>query len=74
MIESPLIQELMDETDLNTTRRAILRVLSGRFGQVSESLRESLENIPALDILNDLIVTVATCQRQDEFETTSPKE
>ena len=67
MIESPLIQELVDEAKRNQMHEAIAQVLEARFGQVPEDLAAHLRTIldaPRLSHLNRL---AALCPDLEAF-------
>ncbi len=74
MIESPLIQELMDERDVQTKQADIVRFLTGRFGELPESLRSRLTSVQVVSTLDALIDTAARCDNLDEFENAIPKD
>jgi hypothetical protein len=63
MIESPLIQELMAER----SHKHILRVLSDRFGPVSQDVKDLLHAIQHEAHLDDLIVWAGRCPDLDAF-------
>jgi hypothetical protein len=75
MIESPLIQELLAETvaatraqtRAETQRKAILRVLSSRFGSIPPDIVTALRPIQEEAKLNDLIDCATNCPNLEAF-------
>ncbi len=80
MIESPLIQELMDEAETKGEARGvqqtrcedILAFLAFRFGAIPGNMRSALEKISDLGALAALRDTALSCQSLDEFEAALP--
>ena len=67
MIESPLIQELLEEAARNTAHKYILLTLEARFGPVPEDLAAHLHTVldaPRLSHLNRL---AAPCPDPETF-------
>ncbi len=67
MLESPLIQELLDTTACQTAQRDILDFLEERFGEVSLDLRERLQSVTDEDRLRALVRKAAACPDLDAF-------
>lgn len=65
MIESPLIQEIVQET----IQKNILRVLRARFRSVPEELESELQQVRNDETLSMLIDEAATCPDLDSFRT-----
>jgi hypothetical protein len=61
MIESPLIQELVTETTLQTMRRAIVRILLGRFGTLPAELEAELRIVTNEKQLDELLSYSVQC-------------
>ena len=71
MIDSPLIKELfaeeLAEKQAETNHKAILRVLSRRFGLIPPEIVSALRSIQDEAKLNDLIDCAAACPDLDAF-------
>ena len=67
MIESPLIQELMDKKAAETRRQDILRVLQTRFGHVPHELGTALQAIEDERTLGELVELAARCRTLNAF-------
>jgi hypothetical protein len=67
MIESPLIQELMDQNAQETLHMAILKVLATRFGVVPPEIAASLQAVQDESKLQDLISRAVTCPDLEAF-------
>ena len=65
MIESPLIQEIVQET----IQKNILRVLRARFRSVPEELESELQQVRNDETLSTLLDEAATCPDLDSFRT-----
>jgi len=61
MIESPLIQEIMQETVVKTLQEAILQMLAARFGAVPPELTGRLNALHDEPLLRKLVRSAATC-------------
>jgi hypothetical protein len=78
MIESPLIKEIVEQTDRQRQRKVVGRVIRLRFGALSEGAQASLEGIKdeaKLDALHDFAVICPTLEAFLERlvkETTTP--
>ena len=68
MIESPLIQEIVDESNRAGQVKAILRVLGARFGAASPSVTAGLQQVKDEKKLDRLTRHVATCESLQSFE------
>jgi hypothetical protein len=66
MVQSPVIQEIIAESQLETKRKAIVKVLHARFGDAGEAVRSEIEATtePKLD---DLLELAATCRSLASF-------
>ena len=71
MIESPLIQELLAgtraQTLTETNHKAILRILSSRFGSIPPEIVSALRPIQDEAKLNDLIDLATGCPNLEAF-------
>jgi len=63
MIESPLIQELTDES----AQRIILRVLAARFGPVPDEVAERVRSASGDDELDAVIDKAVMCADLESF-------
>jgi hypothetical protein len=72
MIESPLIQELVDEAVveavLSQKQKDILQILKVRFGDVPAEVSAKVETKQALDELDPLFDASATAPSLDAFK------
>ncbi len=73
-IESPLIQELLEEVRRDTAHTNIIAVLRSRFGAVPEELAAQIRMIGDLPILHLLLEEAATCADLDVFRNSFPLE
>jgi hypothetical protein len=60
-------EQAMEKGRAQEARRAVLRVLARRFGEVSEDLRLRLEKVDALENLERLIDDAITCPSPEAF-------
>jgi hypothetical protein len=67
MIESPLIQEIVAESEQRATTRAIVKCLTARFGAPSEDVQAGLSQIKAAAKLDRLLSCAALCKSLQEF-------
>jgi hypothetical protein len=67
MIESPLIQEFLQELLAERMHKAIAKVLEGRFGPIPSDLRARLQAVQDEQKLDDLNAFAGTCSELDEF-------
>ncbi len=67
MIESPVLQRLLDETRQETRQNDILRILIARFRIAAPDLEAELNSIDDDDRLNELVDLAATCPDLDSF-------
>jgi hypothetical protein len=71
MIESPLLQEILAEERLLARREAVLKalvtILTSRFGSEAAELKADLKAIEDEDRLNELIKMSATCRSLKSF-------
>ncbi len=68
MIESPLLQEIMSETEQRTTAKDIVTVLRARFETPSEETQSALGLIHDLSRLDRLLQFAAVCLSLERFE------
>jgi hypothetical protein len=68
MHESPLIQELIEETSRETKREAILGFLRARFGAVSEEVVTGLHAIRKASQLDPLVAQAGACLTLEGFQ------
>jgi hypothetical protein len=68
MIESPLLKELMAESERAGMRKCIMRILVARFGRGARDLRSSLEAITDEEQLDKLTDLSATCPDLESFK------
>jgi hypothetical protein len=61
MIESPSIQEIIDQTMQKMAHRYILRVLEARFGQLPAEVSEEVNAVSEEDQLQDLLDFAVLC-------------
>jgi hypothetical protein len=61
MIESPLIQELLEEWEVQIRRENILDFLTARFGAVDDETKKALEALTDPQRLRGLIAWTAQC-------------
>lgn len=69
IVESPLIQELVKETQRTAQIRSIEIVLEARFYTVPASLSAGLQRVNDLEALSRLTRFLATCASLEAFET-----
>jgi hypothetical protein len=67
MIESPVLQKLIAEREAATQRKAILMVLTTRFGPLAEDLKASLQTIEDASKLDELVEAAASCPGLEAF-------
>lgn len=68
MIESPLIQEIVEESDRAGQVKAILRVLETRWGAVTPAITAGLEQVKAEEKLDRLTRQAVICPSLQAFE------
>jgi hypothetical protein len=68
MIESPLIQEIVAESERATLVKAIRTVLETRFGSVTPTITAGLEQVKDADKLDRLLRLTAACPSLQAFE------
>jgi hypothetical protein len=68
MIESPLIQEIVEESEQRATALAIGKVLKARFGATPDTIQPRLTQIKDAKRLERLIHRAALCMNLQEFE------
>jgi len=69
MIESPVLQEFLQEAGVERGRKYILRFLAARFGPVPQEIASALQRIEVESQLEELIDCAATCPDLDAFRT-----
>jgi hypothetical protein len=69
MIESPLIQELMDMKERESKQESILDFLEARFGTVPPDLAAAVRTIPETSQLRELHRFAALCAGLEDFRT-----
>ncbi len=69
MIESPVLQEFLQEARVECTRKYILRFLAARFGPVPQEVAAALQRIQDEARLEELIDSAAACPDLDAFRT-----
>jgi hypothetical protein len=67
MIESPLIQEIVDEAVAEANQNLILDVLKERFGETSSVVEEKLRGVTDRRQLSELAKKAGTCQDVEDF-------
>jgi hypothetical protein len=72
MIESPEIQEIMNEVRQQTTHANIVRVLEGRLGPVPPALAARIRNIADDSLLQNLLLQAALCAAFQAFQAALP--
>ncbi|MCI0462203.1 MAG: hypothetical protein L0Z62_35065 [Gemmataceae bacterium] len=68
MIESPLIQEIVEEAKLEERVQNIMRFLTARFGSLPPTVGPGLEQVKEADRFGHLMDHAATCASLQEFE------
>jgi hypothetical protein len=68
MIESPELQEIMEEVRHQTTHANIVRILEGKFGPVPAELATRIRGIGDDHVLQDLLLRAATCADLQGFQ------
>jgi hypothetical protein len=68
MIESPLLKELIAESERAGRRKCIIRILVARFGRDARGLRYGLETITDDERLDELTDLSATCPDLESFK------
>jgi hypothetical protein len=68
VIESPLIQEIVDESKLEATVAAVVKFLTARFGALPEAVPAGLAQIKRADALDRLLSQAALCSGVTQFE------
>jgi len=66
--ESPLIQELLAESEMKTQRDSILALLEDRFGTVSPTVTAGLAQVQDKEKLRRLLLRTANCPSLQAFE------
>ena len=69
MIESPVLQEFLQEAVVERDRKDILRFLAERFGPLPQEIASALQRIQDESRLQELIDCAATCPDLDAFRT-----
>jgi hypothetical protein len=72
MIESPVLIELLEETERVTRQFGILMVVEARFGDLPDDMAGQVLSIESLDHLKDLVRQAATCPDLDTFRAARP--
>ncbi len=67
MIESPVLNELIAETQAKTWHKGILGLLKNRFGSVPADLAEMLRGITDEEKLQKLLNLSSSCASLEEF-------
>jgi hypothetical protein len=67
MIESPLIQELMQEVAAGRCHKDVLRFLAGRFGSVPQDVEAAVRAIQEESRLDPLLDWAASCPDLEAF-------
>jgi hypothetical protein len=67
MIESPLIKEIVEQTDRERQRKAVEEVIRVRFGALSDSARASMAGLKDEAKLNALLGFAAICPTLEVF-------
>jgi hypothetical protein len=67
MIESPLIEEIVNKAKCEATRENTLGVLADRFGPVPEDISAALQSIAEEARLSTLVRWAARCPDLDAF-------
>ncbi len=68
MIESPLIQEIVEESRREGRVEAILDILQGKFGPVGPTITAGLAQVKETEKLRGLSLHSATCATLEDFE------
>lgn len=68
MIESPLIQEIVQESQRTARFQSVVDVLESRFNTVPESISAGLQQVKELEALSRLIRFGSTCASLEVFE------
>ena len=68
MIESPLIQEIVDEAKVRTQQMDIVAVLEARFGRVPRRLIAAVNSVKDERALTKLIAVAVKCSNLDTFQ------
>ena len=67
MIESPLIQEIVDEATCKAVRTSVLRVLTARFDPIPSQIGAALQSVTDRGRLNDLVDWAVRCPDLESF-------
>jgi hypothetical protein len=68
MIESPLIQEIVEESKRVESVDNIVHVLQGKFGPVGDDISAGLTQVKEKERLRRLLLHAATCRALQDFE------
>jgi hypothetical protein len=68
MIESPLIQEIVEESARSGGVKLLLHILEGRFGSVPATVSAGLAHVKDEEKLLRLGLNAATCASLQDFE------
>ncbi len=74
MIESPLIQSIVEEAERRGLVKAIVRILQNRFGAAGPAIEPCLAQVKDEENLLCLGVQAARCTSLEEFENAFHKE
>jgi hypothetical protein len=66
MIENPVIQEIIADSQRETKREAIVKILEARFGESARGIQSELETIDQAR-LDELLPLAATCRSLASF-------
>ena len=69
MIESPVLQEFVQEAVAERAHQMILRFLAGRFGSVAPEIAVAVRSTQDEAKLDELADWAARCHNLDEFRT-----
>ena len=69
MIESPVLQEFVQEAVVERAHKMILRFLAGRFGSVAPEIAVAVQSTQDEANLDELADWAARCPSLDEFRT-----
>jgi hypothetical protein len=74
MIESPLIQEIVAESERAGRMKSTIKFLEGRFGTVTPSIKAGLEQVKEAEKFDRLAMQAARCRDLQGFEEALRKE